>query len=130
MRLAIAIMQIFPIDWNLRTARVLARLWILIKPRHRDRAIEHLAASYGHTLSTDEIGRIADRSLEGLVMFAVEVMCLPRLITRSTWSHYVTAVNFQELVRLVIEGCGRVHFRTRPRRRRRRAAGRICAPDA
>ncbi len=105
-RLAIAIMQIFPIDWNLRTARVLARLWILIKPRHRDRAIQHLAASYGHTLSADEITRLAVRSLEGVVMFAVEVMCLPRLITRSTWSRHVTEINFQELVRLVIEGRG------------------------
>lgn len=105
-RLAIAIMQIFPIDWNLRTARVLARLWILIMPRHRDRAIQHLAASYGQTLSADEITRLAVRSLEGVVMFAVEVMCLPRLITRSTWSRYVTAVNFQELLRLVIEGRG------------------------
>lgn len=105
-RLAIAIMQIFPIEWNLRTARVLARLWILITPRHRDRAIQHLAASYGDTLSAKEINRLADRSLEGVVMFAVEVMCLPRLITRSTWSRRVTAVNFQELLRLVIEGRG------------------------
>ncbi|MCH8243440.1 MAG: lysophospholipid acyltransferase family protein [Planctomycetes bacterium] len=105
-RLAFAILQIFPIDWNLRTARVLARLWILIMPRHRDRAIQHLAASYGHTLTPDEITRLADRSLEGVVMFAVEVMCLPRLITRSTWTRYVTAVNFQELLRLVIEGRG------------------------
>ena len=105
-RLAIAIMQIFPIDWNLRTARLLARLWILIMPRHRDRAIQHLTASFGRTLSPDEIARLAVRSLEGVVMFAVEVMCLPRLITRSTWSRHVTVVNFQDVVRLVIEGRG------------------------
>lgn len=105
-RMAVAIMQIFPIDWNLRTARVLARLWILIKPRHRDLARQHIAASYGRTLTPAEINGLAVRSLEAVVMFAVEVMCLPRLITRSTWSRHVTVVNFQELVRLVIEGRG------------------------
>ena len=105
-RAAIAIMQVFPIDWNLATARLLARLWIFFMPRHRDRAIRHLTDSYGSSLTPDEISKLAVRSLEGVVMFAVEVMCLPRLINRSTWSRYVTVVNIQELVRLVVEGRG------------------------
>ncbi len=105
-RLVFAIMQIFPIGWNLRIARLLVRLWILIMPRHRERVIQHLTESYGRTLTLDEINKLAIRSLEGVAMFAVEVICLPRLINRSNWSHSVTAVNIQDLLRLVVEGRG------------------------
>ncbi|MBU0719677.1 MAG: hypothetical protein KJ749_15645, partial [Planctomycetes bacterium] len=46
-RTVLAVMQVFPIDWNLRTARWLAQVWIRLMPRHRDRAIDHLTASLG-----------------------------------------------------------------------------------
>ena len=102
------IMQVFPIDWNLRTARLLARVWPKIMPRHRERAVAHLIASYGQTLSPAEIQRIADRSLESVAMFAVEVVCLPRLINAFTWSRYIRLVNFEETVEALVSGCGAI----------------------
>lgn len=105
-RVIIAVMQVFPIDWNLQTARLLARIWMRILPKHRKRAFEHLAASLGDQYSAEELGRIADRSLETLVMFAVEVACMPRLITMFTWSRYIRLVNFEELLELMVGGRG------------------------
>ena len=100
------VMQAFPIDWNLRTARVLARLWPRVMPRHRQRAIAHVLASYGQSLPRDEIERIAGRCLESVAMFAVEAICLPRLINSFTWPRYIRVVNFEGMLRLLLSGRG------------------------
>lgn len=101
-----AVMQAFPIDWNLRTGRILARGWSWVMPRHLQRAVTHVRAAYGDSLSEQEIKRIAYRSLENVVMFAIEVVCLPRLITRHGWPHYIEAERYEEFLRLSIEGKG------------------------
>lgn len=105
-RSALAVLNAFPIEWNLGTARFLARCWIKILPKHRNRALFHLTESLGHFYTPGELNRIADRSLESLVMFVIEVICLPRLITESTWGNYVRLVNADEFIRLMIEGKG------------------------
>ena len=105
-RAIFAIMQAFPLDWNLRTARLLAHFWMRVHPRHRDLAMAHLGDSLGDTYTPAEIREIAARSLESTVMFAVEVICLPRLVNRFTWSRYVRLVNFRGLLDLIIEGRG------------------------
>ena len=105
-RTAFAAMQVFPIDWNLRTARWFARLWPRLTSRHRERAIEHLSRALGESHSKAEIARIADRSLESLAMFAVEAICLPRLINRFTWNRYITPVDFEEALQLLLSGRG------------------------
>ena len=105
-RAVFAVMQVFPIDWNLGTARLIAYVWIRIQPRHRNLAMAHLASSLGKTHTPDEIKEIANRSVESTVMFAVEVVCLPRLINRFTWSRYIRLVNFRETLQLIVEGRG------------------------
>jgi KDO2-lipid IV(A) lauroyltransferase len=105
-RTVFAIMQIFPIDWNLRTARWLARIWARVMPVHRDRAIAHLTAALGNTHTSSEIRRIADRCLEGVAMFAVEVVCLPRLINAFTWNRYIRLVNLHGALELIHSGRG------------------------
>lgn len=107
-RAAFAVMQIFPIDWGLRTARVLSRLWRIAAPRHYRRALEHLAASLGDHYGPDELKRLASRSLESVVMFAIEVVCLPRLISPSTWSRYITLRNFDVALREMLSGRGAI----------------------
>lgn len=107
-RLVFAVLQAFPIDWNLRTARAFARLWPRITTRHRNRAIEFLTASMGDSLSRDEIEKIADRCLESWAMFAVETLCLPRLIRASTWSRYISVENFAEGFDTMISGRGAI----------------------
>lgn len=105
-RAVFAVMQIFPLDWNLQTARILARGWAIIMPRHRQRALANLSAAYGNQLSAREISRLADRCLESVTMFAVEVICLPRLISPLTWSRYIELVNFNDALKLFLGGRG------------------------
>ncbi len=105
-RTTFAVMQIFPIDWNLRTARWLAGLWPRIMPRHRNRAISHLTAAFGESYTPAQINRLADRSLESVAMFAVEVVCLPRFINAFTWSRYIHLENLDEALELIVGGKG------------------------
>ncbi|MHC4698778.1 MAG: lysophospholipid acyltransferase family protein [Planctomycetota bacterium] len=107
-RMLFMVMQAFPIDWNLRTARLLARIWPRVMPRHRQRAIANISASFGQSIPHGEIERIADRCLESVAMFAVEVICLPRLINRFTWPRYIRPVNFEEVLELLLNGRGAV----------------------
>jgi len=105
-RTVFVIMQMFPITWNLRTARLLARLWPRIMPRHRDRAVAHLKAAVGGIYDAAQIERLADRCLESVAMFAVEAICLPRLISSYTWSRYIQLRDFDEALELILSGRG------------------------
>jgi KDO2-lipid IV(A) lauroyltransferase len=107
-RAVLAIMQVFPLAWNLRTARWMGRVWPRIMPRHRRRALDHLQASLGDTYAPDELERLADRCLENVAMFAVEAICLPRLINPWTWSKYIQLRNFDEALELILEGRGAI----------------------
>ena len=105
-RSVFAVMQVFPLAWNLHTARLLARVWRVVMPRHRRRAVSHLSESLGGTLCAEEIRAMAQECLENVTMFAVEVICLPRLINRLTWGRYVELRNFDETLRLLLSGRG------------------------
>ncbi len=107
-RMVFAVMQIFPIDWNLRSARIFARIWPRLIPRHRRRAIDHLTESLGDELSPGEIERIADHCLESTAMFAVEAVCLPRLIGSSGWNRYVSLVGYDEALAAMVQGRGAI----------------------
>lgn len=107
-RVIFAVMEIFPIEWNLRTARLAARLWPKLMRRHRDRAIAHLTQALGESLSREQIERLADRCLQNVAMFAVEAVCLPRRITPSTWSRYVRLTGFEEGLKVMLAGKGAI----------------------
>ncbi len=105
-RSVFAIMQVFPMDWNLRTARLLARVWVWLTPRHRDLAIKNISESLGDELTPAQVQRMAHRCLENWAMFAVEVICLSRLVNSFTWNRYIRLVDFEEVLRLMISGRG------------------------
>ncbi len=104
-RAIFAIMQMFPIDWNLRTARIIARIWPLVLPRHRQRALAHLCSAFPQRPMSD-LSRLTDQCLASVTMFAVEVICLPRIISAETWSHYISLRNFDDALRLILGGKG------------------------
>ena len=107
-RSVIAWMQVFPIDWNLKTARLIAQVWMLLTPKHLDRAVAHLTAAMGDGYSSSEIRRIAEQSLESVTMFAVEAVCLPRLVNRHTWTRFIRLVNIEETLRILLSGRGAI----------------------
>jgi len=107
-RLVIFLFHIFPVGLNLRTARLLGRIWSRLMPRHRERARAHLRYAYGSALPDEEVDRIALASMQQLVMVVVDMMFTPRLVHAWTWARYVSLANFSEAVRLVLAGRGAI----------------------
>lgn len=105
-RFAFALLEIFPIEWNLKTARLLTDAWIRLMPRHLARAIDHLQAAYDGERSPEDIRAIARASLEHWTKFVVEVIAAPRLLTNFTWSRYIHPINLGETVDVLLQGRG------------------------
>jgi len=106
LRLFVAILYMFPVDWNLRTARLIGRIWWSLIPRHRERARSHLRLAYGDALPDAEVDRIALRSMQHLVMLTFEMAFAPRLIDEWTWAKYVKPVGIGEALRVLLDGRG------------------------
>ncbi len=105
-RTALAVLQVFPIEWNMRAAKALARGWVLLTRRHRDRALLHLRESYGDTLPAERLEQIADASLAHWTTFVMEVACAPRLLTPTNWPKYIEPVGFGEVLDILVGGQG------------------------
>jgi KDO2-lipid IV(A) lauroyltransferase len=88
-RFAGMVFQMFPIDWNLATARLMARIWARIMPRHKKRAIDHLKLAYGDTLTSEQRERMALQSMQQMTMVAMETFFVTRLINEWTWPKYI-----------------------------------------
>ncbi|MCB9849405.1 MAG: lysophospholipid acyltransferase family protein [Phycisphaerales bacterium] len=105
-RALIALLRIFPVNWNLVTARVVARIWWYVLPRHRKRATAHIRMALGSEMSDVEVERMALRSLEGLAMLAMDFIFLPHLVTAATWGRYVRLNNMSAALRVMLDGKG------------------------
>ena len=53
------LLQMFPVDWNLKTARLAGAIWYRIIRRHRNRACSHLRLAYGTQLTEPQIEQLA-----------------------------------------------------------------------
>jgi KDO2-lipid IV(A) lauroyltransferase len=79
LRLVETLLQCFPIEMNLVTARLAGDLMYRLDARHRQRALENLRASFPGA-AEESLRRVARRSCEHLIMIGAEVLCLPRLM--------------------------------------------------
>ena len=100
------ILLMFPLEWNLRTARLLGTIWWHLMPRHRERAREHLRIAYGDALSPAETNRLALRCLQQQAMWVMEFIFAPRLINEWTWRRYIRLVNMNEALAQLLENRG------------------------
>ena len=105
-RCAAMILQMFPVDENLKTARVVGRIWHRLIPRHRERAREHLRLAYGDKLTAVEVDRLALCSMQQMVMMAVEALFTPRLINEWTWPKYARLNGIGDALELLLDKRG------------------------
>jgi KDO2-lipid IV(A) lauroyltransferase len=105
-RLAAMILQMFPINLNLATARLAGRIWYRLIPRHRRRARGHLRLAYGHQLSDAQIDRIAMGSMQQMAMMAVESVFSPRLINEWTWPRYIRLRGIERVLEVLLSRRG------------------------
>ncbi len=109
MRAWSVLMNWFPVEANLRTARLLGNIWWLVMKRHRDRAMDNLRPALGHRFSEQELRRIARRSFEHFAqVFLVELVMTPRLITAWSWARYVELRELGPALRLLLERRGTI----------------------
>jgi KDO2-lipid IV(A) lauroyltransferase len=101
LRLVSTALHCFPVDTNLRTARLLGSLMYRLDRKHRDRALGNLGRSFPN-MPPAQRADLARRSMQHLVMLAVEVLFTTRLIRLDSWSRYVELENFRETVDLLV----------------------------
>jgi len=105
-RVCIMILLMFPLEWNLRTARLMGIIWWYLMPRHRERARQHLRIAYGDKLTPIETDRLALRCLQQQVMWVMEFLFATRLINEWTWRRYIRLVNMNEALAVLLENKG------------------------
>lgn len=108
LRLAAMVFQIFPVDWNLATARMMVHLWCRIMPRHLNRAKEHLRLACGSEMTPEEIDRVAFLSLEQMSMMAMECLFTPRLVSELTWHRYIRLKGIDKALDRLLQGQGAI----------------------
>lgn len=96
----------FPIEWNLVTARIIGWCWYRLIAKHRRLARQHIRDSLGEHLSEREIRRLTLRSMQQLVMMSFEAIFTPRLISAWTWPRYIRLVGLSEAMRLLLQKRG------------------------
>ncbi len=107
-RLGAMLFQMFPINLNLRTARVLGRIWWRLRPRHRDLARQHLRLAYGDALPAREIDRLALASMQQMTMLVIELIFTPRLINEWTWPRYIRLRGGREFLDTLLQRRGSI----------------------
>ena len=100
-RLTSMLLQCFPVNANLRTAKLLGDLLYRFDRKHRQRALANLRRSFPE-LTDAEHQTLARRSMQELFMFFVEMLFTARLIRVDSWADYIVLENFQKPFELML----------------------------
>ncbi len=101
LRLVSMALHCFPINANLRTARLIGSLMYRLDRRHRERALHNLHRSFPQ-MPRHELERMARRSMEHLIMLGVEVLFTTRLIRIDSWRQHIELHNLAEAIDLLV----------------------------
>ena len=102
LRLVSMCLHSFPVDSNLRTAKLLGSFMYAADAKHRKRALANLARSFPEMPETDRRA-LAKRSMQQLFMLFVEILFTTRLVRIDTWADYVHLENFRDVLALLME---------------------------
>jgi KDO2-lipid IV(A) lauroyltransferase len=101
LRVGSMLMHCWPVDLNLKLARMVGDFIYTIDKRHRQRAIYNLKHGFPD-LREREVEKLARRSMQNLFMFFVEVLFTTRLIRIDTWTRYIQLENFREVLEMLV----------------------------
>jgi len=101
-RLVAMWLQCWPVNLNLRVAKILGDIMYRLDRKHRERALANLRRSFPELPDrTREV--LARRSMQELFMFFVEMFFTTRLIRIDSWARYVVLENFQKPFELMVK---------------------------
>lgn len=98
--------RMFPVDLNLRTARLIGDFWWYIDPRHRERTMKHIKLAFGDEYDDKQVTDLARKCFRHWTMYAVEFMCGMRLVNEWNILKYVNPVGLTPLLELMLEKRG------------------------
>jgi len=101
-RLVAMWLQCWPVNLNLRVAKILGDIMYRLDRKHRERALANLRRSFPQ-LSERTREVLARRSMQELFMFFVEMFFTTRLIRIDSWARYVVLENFQKPFELMVK---------------------------
>jgi len=104
-RIVAMLMQCWPVNTNLRTAKLLGDLLYRFDRKHRERALANLKRSFPE-ISDKERQLLARRSMQELFMFFVEMLYTTRLIKIDSWARYIQLENFEKPLDLMLNRDG------------------------
>jgi Kdo2-lipid IVA lauroyltransferase/acyltransferase len=108
LRFVAAVMHCFPVETNLQTARFLGSMLYRVDAKHRKRAIANLSRSFPD-MPPGRRDRLAERSVQALLMLGVEVLFTTRLLRLDTWAQRVRLNNMHDVLgRLLRPGKGMI----------------------
>jgi len=105
LRLCAMVVQSFPINLNLVTARIAGTLLYWLDKRHRLETIGHIQCSFPELQLTDA-QRLAKESNQHLFMMGAEILCMPRTMSANSWYHHLEVVNYEKALGLSLGGRG------------------------
>jgi len=109
LRLWALIIGCFPIEMNLRTARLMGRVWWAAMKRHRDRALDNLRPALGQSCDQRRLVQIAQRSFEHFAqIYLVELVMTPRLVSEWSWAKAVELDRLGPALRELLLGRGAI----------------------
>ena len=97
-----AALYCFPVNANLRSAKLLGSALYRLDRKHRERALANLKRSMPE-LSPLQRQAMAERSMQEVFMLFVEVLFTTRLIRIDTWPRYITLHNFEPALDLLLK---------------------------
>jgi Kdo2-lipid IVA lauroyltransferase/acyltransferase len=101
LRFVAMVMHWFPVDLNLRTARLFGAIWDYFDQKHHNRAMANLERCFPH-LTEPQRHRLARQSVQHMFMLGVEMLHTTRLVRVDTWRKYVEVGNFHETLGLLM----------------------------
>jgi KDO2-lipid IV(A) lauroyltransferase len=100
-RVVAALLHCFPVDANLRSARLIGRIMYRFDRRHRERALGNLRRSFPD-MPESQREIVARRCMEHLIMFGVEVLFTTSLVRLETWRRYVHLGELNRTIELML----------------------------
>src|SRR3954466_14802409 len=105
LRVVSMLIHSWPVNLNLKVAKLIGSGMYILDRRHRERALGNLRRSFPD-MPEPQRRRMAERSMQQLFMLFVEVLFTPRLVHLDTVGKYVELENFREVVNLLTRSKG------------------------
>jgi KDO2-lipid IV(A) lauroyltransferase len=102
LRLVSMLLHSFPVDANLRSAKLLGSIMYMVDHKHRERALGNLRRSFPE-MPQARRELMAKRSMQQLFMLFIEVLFTTRLIRIDTWANYCELSDFREVLQLLLK---------------------------